>query len=86
MWHLDKRRTLPGQVGRRPSGEDRRSQPHQLSEIQLCLSGGLGIVFRGAGEELLGRGGVDCRASLNNGKMVQRQKHKKGKDEIKPAA
>ena len=86
MWHLDKRRTLPGQVGRRPSGEDRRSQPHQLSEIQLCRSGGLGIVFRGTGEDLLGRGGEDCKASLNNGKMVQRQKHKKGKDEIKPAA
>ena len=56
MWHLDKRRTLPGQVGRRPSEEDRRSQPHQLSEIQLCLSGGLGSVLRGAGEDLLGRG------------------------------
>ena len=49
---------MPGQVGRRPSGEDRRSQPHQLSEIQLCRSGGLGIVFRGAGEVLLGPGDV----------------------------
>ena len=63
---------MPGQVGRRPSGEDHQSQPHQLSEIQLCLSGGLGIVIGGAGEDLLGQGGVDCRANLNIGKMLQR--------------